>query len=242
MSGGFALERPGGSRRLIALWTLSFLGPMLLVAAVQASMAAAMPSPVAYGAVSLVPLLGWAVIGYVQYRPLPGLGRGRLWPILTVAGGALGHLGGGLLRVRMTPWLMAMVYGSEDTPDWLFAAASQLFYVVGVGAHMLILGLLQCFAFDGPARDRLLWFAASAAAGVVAGIGGGAAQYGYIMLAIDMGLPGLLPGRTTLDAGLDLAAAAASAAIYGLLTGTVLAWVLQRRARRQNKSLVERFD
>jgi hypothetical protein len=235
------------SRAFVGLWLLSSIVPALLFTAGQYVLAPHMAdSPWAEIAILLsFPI--WLLLGLLQFPLLrTRLRRGWVWIAATFVGGVVGHMAGGLSRIRTEPYveelLLRSELGSGELPAWALDVYPVAPVVLASVINVAVVAILQSFCFDKAMGGRAVWILSSILAGILGPICTVLVGWNLLALFFKAGVAEMLVPRLSVTLLTVPLAPLVNFTIYGLITGVVMRWLLIRRTRRQRETLVGQFE
>jgi len=233
MSNTAAAKTHTVSRRFILLWGLSLVVPGLILMLLRGSRLGEGTSALGFMIAVLAPVPVWLLIGFLQFRLLRPYLRTRVWWLLaTFAGGILGMFAGGPAMISMMPASEVLYINTESSPEWMFAPYPLFPAAFGGAVAAAILGLSQALSLGQGVRRGLLWFSLSALSGALATVVGGLAHLAYARSISELN-PGAVEANPAFQSVIALSVAmVAGTLVFGLLTGSVMKWILGREAGR----------
>jgi hypothetical protein len=249
---GIVASKHPTARRFIALWALSFAVPCVLLTATRIAVFKFSPDDIAYYVAFFLLYPAWLSIAWLRFRLLRLYSvHRRFWLVATFLGGSIGGFVGGLVRMQTMDALEFYAYESAlvsdynrvVTSDWIFATAPALSITVGCLAGAAVLGFLQSFCLNRSFGLGLIWFLASIASAVVAGIAGSGGYSAYLWSMFNIYPRALsIGGPQTADLIALGVGLLAGLLVYGLLAGAALHRMLIHGVQRHNTIMVEQFD
>jgi len=217
--------------------------PALLLAASQLTIATALPELMMYQVAIALPFIAWLLIAYLQFRLVRyHLRRPRLWQATTIAGGVVGNAVGGVVMLMAQRAVDDAVMGGEEISDWFYAVYPYVQATLMGVANAAILGLAQIACFDETMGERVPWFCASIAAGILGACFGALASHYALGAMVTARFFDFISTPIMLNLLPLLIAAVVNLTLYGLLTGICMKKLLTRRAGLQRADLIGQFE
>ncbi len=218
------------SRRFVLFWILSLVIPGLILMALRGLLVGDPTWELGRQLALMAPLPVWFLIGFLQYRLLrPHRRRSLWWLVATFCGGILGMFVGGPAMIMMMPPSEVILLSSTTTPEWMFASYP-LPPAAGAGAiAAAVLGSAQAPSLGQGFRRGLIWIVLSAFSGAIAAFVGGLAHWAYAHYMSET-YPATVEANISTHTIIALSiATAAGLALYGLLTGLAMRWMINDR-------------
>jgi hypothetical protein len=138
----------------------------------------------------------------------------------------------GPAMIMMMPPSEVILLSNTTTPEWMFAPYPLPPAAFAGAIAAAVLGSAQAPSLGQGFRRGLLWILLSAPSGAAAAFVGGLAHWAYAHY-MSKSYPAAVESNISTHSMIALSiATAAGLAVYGLLTGFVMRWLLIRGARR----------
>jgi hypothetical protein len=227
----------------VAQWTLTMALPAVLLAASQLTIATTLPELMMYQVAIALPIIAWLLIAYLQFRLVRHhLRRPRLWQATTIAGGVVGNAVGGVMMLMVQRTVDDAVMSGEEISDWFYAVYPYVQAALMGAANAAILGSAQIACFDETMGERVPWFCASIAAGILGACFGALASHYALGVMVTARFFDFISTPIMLNLLPLLIAAVVNLTLYGLLTGLCMKKLLTRRAGLQRADLIGQFE
>ena len=235
------------SHRFTVLWFLSTLAPALIYVACLYVLAPYMADSLWARIAALLPVPIWLLVGVFQFLLLRSrLRHALVWVVATFVGGVVGHFVGGLSRIHTEPYVEELLLRreliSEPVPAWVSDVYSLAPLLVASVINLAIVAILQSFCFDKAMKGRAVWILASILASIVSLVCGAFLGWNLLQFLMATGLGEIALRWLPVTLMSMSIVPIINFAIYGLITGAVMRWLMNRRTLRQTQTVAGQFD